>query len=41
MVMDLMLSELLLLPALDGNGAAITNLNIPAGFSELDAALFN
>ena len=24
-----------------GNGAAITNLDIPAGFSELDAALFN
>ena len=27
------------LPALDGS--ALTNLNIPAGFSELDAALFN
>jgi hypothetical protein len=27
------------LPAVDGS--ALTNLNIPAGFSELDAALFN
>ena len=27
------------LPALDGS--ALTNLNIPEGFSELDAALFN
>jgi len=27
------------LPALDGS--ALTNLNIPAGFNELDAALFN
>ena len=27
------------LPALDGS--ALTNLNIPAGFTELDAALFN
>ena len=27
------------LPAV--NGSALTNLNIPAGFSELDAALFN
>jgi hypothetical protein len=27
------------LPALDGS--ALTNLDIPAGFSELDAALFN
>ena len=27
------------LPALDGS--ALENLNIPAGFSELDAALFN
>ena len=27
------------LPAL--NGSALTNLNIPAGFNELDAALFN
>ena len=27
------------LPAL--NGSALTNLNIPSGFSELDAALFN
>ena len=27
------------LPALDGS--ALTNLNIPPGFSELDAALFN
>ena len=27
------------LPALDGS--ALTNLNIPAGFSELDSALFN
>lgn len=27
------------LPALDGS--ALQNLNIPAGFSELDAALFN
>jgi len=27
------------LPALDGS--ALTNLNIPSGFSELDAALFN
>ena len=27
------------LPALDGS--ALTDLNIPAGFSELDAALFN
>ena len=27
------------LPALDGS--ALTNLNIPAGFDELDAALFN
>ena len=27
------------LPALDGS--ALTSLNIPAGFSELDAALFN
>ena len=26
-------------PALDGS--ALTNLNIPAGFTELDAALFN
>tara|TARA_Y100000289_G_scaffold16395_1_gene15499 strand:- start:21 stop:407 length:387 start_codon:yes stop_codon:yes gene_type:complete len=24
-----------------GSGAELTNLNIPAGFSELDAALFN
>ena len=27
------------LPALDGS--ALTNLNIPTGFNELDAALFN
>ena len=27
------------LPAV--NGSALTNLNIPAGFNELDAALFN
>ena len=27
------------LPALDGS--ALTNLNIPSGFNELDAALFN
>ena len=27
------------LPAVDGS--ALTNLNIPAGFTELDAALFN
>ena len=27
------------LPALDGS--ALTNLNIPAGFNELDATLFN
>ena len=27
------------LPAVDGS--ALTNLNIPTGFSELDAALFN
>ena len=27
------------LPAVDGS--ALTNLNIPAGFNELDAALFN
>ena len=27
------------LPAL--NGSALTNLNIPSGFNELDAALFN
>ena len=27
------------LPALDGS--ALTNLNIPSGFTELDAALFN
>jgi len=27
------------LPALDGS--ALTNLNVPAGFTELDAALFN
>ena len=27
------------LPAV--NGSALTNLNIPAGFGELDAALFN
>ena len=25
----------------DGDGSALTNLNIPAGFNELDAALFN
>jgi len=24
-----------------GSGASLTNLNIPAGFNELDAALFN
>ena len=32
-------SDLSALPALDGS--ALTNLNIPAGFTELDAALFN
>ena len=24
-----------------GDGSALTNINIPAGFTELDAALFN
>ena len=27
--------------AFHGDGSALTNINIPAGFTELDAALFN